>query len=253
MLRRISVVTGLMAAVLWAGCAVAQSDPTLHEVYEAAQSGHVDRAQQMMQQVLRDHPRSGKAHYVAAEIDARAGDFAAARREFATAESLAPGLPFAKPESAAELRRELAVTAGRAPERAGPGIPWAMIALLAVAGVLVVAWLRRRPAPGVAAGPGSAPPLLAGPGGLAAPAAPAPSSGILGSVASGLAVGAGVVAGEELARHLFEPGRHADLRETAADLPGVDPNADLGGTDFGVSGADSWDDSGSSAGGDDWN
>lgn len=250
MLRQSAAVIGLLTMVLWGAAAPAQSDPTLHEVYEAAQSGHVDRAQQMMQQVLRDHPGSGKAHYVAAEIDARAGDIAAARRELASAESLAPGLPFARPEAVAQLRRALSpAAAGPAPYR-GPGIPWGTIAVLAVVAALAVAWLRRRQAASLGAGPGAPAPLPAGPAGLAPPPA---SSGILGSVASGLAVGAGVVAGEELARHLFEPGRHEELRGSPSEAPRLDPNADLGGTDFGVSGADSWDDSGLASGGDDWN
>jgi len=43
------------------------TDPTVHQIYEAAQAGHFDQAQQMLDQVLRDHPKSGKAHYVVAE------------------------------------------------------------------------------------------------------------------------------------------------------------------------------------------
>jgi hypothetical protein len=46
------------------GTALANPDPTVHQIYEAASSGHLDQAQQMMDEVLRDHPNSAKAHYV---------------------------------------------------------------------------------------------------------------------------------------------------------------------------------------------
>mgnify|MGYP003868170939 CR=1 FL=1 len=53
----------------------------------------------MIQQVLIGHPNSAKAHYVQAEIAARQGQLPRAREALATAEKLAPGLPFAKAES----------------------------------------------------------------------------------------------------------------------------------------------------------
>ena len=44
-------------------------------------AGHLDQAQQMMTQVLADHPNSAKAHYVQAELYAREGKAALARSE----------------------------------------------------------------------------------------------------------------------------------------------------------------------------
>ena len=85
----------LAAASFMAAGASAQ-DPTLHQVYQAAQSGNFSEAQRMMDQVLHDHPNSAKAHYVEAELLAKQGRFAAAESELATAERLEPGLPFAK-------------------------------------------------------------------------------------------------------------------------------------------------------------
>ena len=67
----------------------------------------------MIDQVLRDHPRSGDAHYVAAEVYAREGNLARARQELATAEQLKPGLPNADPASLQALRSELALRQGR--------------------------------------------------------------------------------------------------------------------------------------------
>jgi len=59
------LVTGVLSFAL-GGTALADTDPTVHQIYEAASSGHLDQAQQMMDQVLRDHPESAKAHYVQA-------------------------------------------------------------------------------------------------------------------------------------------------------------------------------------------
>lgn len=64
----------------------AADDPSLHSIYEAANSGHLAQAQQMIGRVLADHPNSAKAHYVAAELDARQGQLAGAREQLATAE-----------------------------------------------------------------------------------------------------------------------------------------------------------------------
>ena len=85
---RISVLAVLAVAV--AGVAFADTDATPHQIYEAAQSGHIAQAQQMIDQVLQDYPQNAKAHFIAAELDARIGDFAAARQQLATAKQLDP-------------------------------------------------------------------------------------------------------------------------------------------------------------------
>ena len=51
----------------------------------------------MMDQVLRHPPNSATAHFVMAELLAKEGRVSNARSELATAERLAPGLPFALP------------------------------------------------------------------------------------------------------------------------------------------------------------
>jgi hypothetical protein len=56
------------------------------------------------------------------------------------------------------------------------------------------------------------------------------------------------VAGEEIARHLLNSGEHEVSSSTASSPPASDSvqdqpeNTDLGGPDFGVSDASSWDD-----------
>jgi hypothetical protein len=83
-------------------------------------------------------------------------------------------------------------------------------------------------------------------------------SGILGGLATGAAVGAGVVAGEALMHRVLDGHRSDDgldrlantqIGATQDDL--LDKSQDdMGGADFGVSDASSWDDN--SSGGDDW-
>jgi hypothetical protein len=264
----------LAAGIAFAVPVFADNDPSMQQIYDTANAGHLAQAQQMIEQVLRDHPRSARAHWVAAELDAKQGSLAAARGELNLAEQIDPSLSFAKPGAVEALKAELGA-AGRArgainaPSGAPAGetrsFPWAAI-LLGI-GVIAVIWMvfRRRSVPqypgqypgmpggaapgpyGYGGGPGAVP---MGGGGI--------GSGIAGGLASGLAVGAGVVAGEELAHHFLDGDRHAGVAPVP-QAPAENPsNADMGGSDFGVNNPDEgWDDSGSGGGdfgggGDDW-
>ena len=275
----------LLLALVAGGQAMAQTDPTLDQVYQEAQAGRVEHALQLMQPVLRAHPSSAKAHYVEAELLARQGLATKAREELGIADRLAPGLPFAKPESVQSLRRELASpdgaarssfvsSIGRTPAAPGSSIPWGV--LLAVGGGALAAWLLTRLGR-PAAGPGLAvpgayaaqsPAPAWAPAGTSAAAPGLASSGgglgsqVAGGLATGLAVGAGVMAVEAIGKSLFGGQQHT------AGMPGLpaetrlDPmvenaaaNPDLGGRDFGVNDAGSWDDAGgggSDGGGSDW-
>src|SRR3954447_19299730 len=115
-MRSMIVAVVLSAASLLAAPSFAQ-DPTLDQVYRAASSGNLAQAERMMDQVLREHPNSAKAHYVQAEILAKQGRMSAAQTALATAERLQPGLPFAKAESVQELQRSISSGGG---SRAGP-------------------------------------------------------------------------------------------------------------------------------------
>lgn len=258
------------------GCGIAQAaDPTLQEIYQAASAGRMDQAESMMQQVLRDHPNSAKAHFVEAELMLKAGRPTLARSELATAERLAPGLPFAKPAAVAELKQGLAQPARAAAPALAPTaataahLPWGLILLgcAVLAGLFFFLRALRRPqllpaggpayasgyGPGYGPGYGGGP--VAGGGGL--------GSGLMGGLATGAAMGAGLVAGEALMHRVLDGGTgHA-----ATDLPlqsptdyatSGNPGHDLGGVDFGISGDSAWDDNsswddGSALGGDDWN
>jgi len=266
----------LVAAALTFSLAGAQAlaaDPTVDQIYQAARSGHLGEAQQMMDQVLRDHPESAKAHYVQAELFARERDFARARTELARAEQIAPGLPKEDPQSVQELKSELGLARGEgrpfgmttAP--AAAHFPW--VAVLIVALVIGVFWMlfRRRstyaqypagPAPGGGYGPSGG----YGPGGGYGAGGGVVGGGgigsnIAGGLAGGLAAGAGIVAGEELAHHFLDGGQR-----TVVPAPNEEnsPNSDMGGNDFGVNDPGSWDDGssggdpggGGGGGGDDW-
>ncbi len=266
MLKRI---TPAVTALLLVACALPAlaADPSPAQVYQTARSGNLAQAQQMIAQVLRDQPRSGQAHYVAAEIDARAGNNRAARQELQTAQSLEPGLPFASARSVQELQAQLAdapltVLATRTVRggRSHLGV------FLIFIGAGVVLWLllrRRAVAMGYPQYPGqyrgNVPPGMPGgygPGGYM----PGGGSGVLGGVASGLALGAGVAVGEEVVDRMLSGGSSpggGGFVAPAEAAPAPDPNADMGGNDFGLNDPGSWDggggggwDDGGSGGGD---
>ncbi len=254
--------------------AAESADPTVHQIYEAAQAGHFDQAQQMLDQVLRDHPKSAKAHYVQAELYAKEGKTALARAELAQAEEIEPGLAHENPRSVQALKAQLGMSprAAQGPRAigmtsgAGPRFPWGTLLMLVLAVGVVWMLFRRRSyaaqygarGPAMGGAPGYGP---AGYGGGPGPmgggmGGGGMGSGIGGGLASGLAVGAGVVAGEELARHFLDGGSREGTAAPPADdgswqQPG---NGDMGGSDFGVNDAGSWDDSsgGGGGGGDDW-
>jgi hypothetical protein len=298
----------LVFAWLTVGSAMAQSEPTLNQVYATAQEGKLDQAQLMIQQVLVGHPQSAKAHFVRAELFARQGKLENALESLATADRLSPGLAFAKPAAVQALRGQLAVKSPRqtAPDRGAAAAPataparqsigaaaptapavssspsWLM-PLLLVAGVLTAGYfvLRRRVAQPTAQQPDYATPSsdLSGPqsfgmggAGVGAMQPAYPQQGayaqspqgtgtgmggrIMGGVATGLAVGAGVMAAQAIGRTLMgdhnTTGSQLDNGSRTDHQPIADSNPDMGGTDFGVNDASSWDEGGGSDGGGDW-
>lgn len=293
-----------VAALLGYGFAMAQSEPTLKQVYAEAQAGRLEQAQVMMQQVLVAHPGSAKAHFVQAELAARQGKMSHAREALATAEKLAPGLPFAKPEAVQALRTQLAARSSapannaptsRALATAAPAaysspaapassFPWGLaLALGGGAIALAIFFMRKKPTPEFmpqTAYPNSA----AMQGGLNGPqgfgmgnnmggGAMAPGYGqagygqppgmglggkVMGGLATGLAVGAGVMAAQAIGKSLMGNDASAHRPDSAANN-GYEPvagNNDLGGQNFGVNDSGSWDDgdalASSDAGGGDW-
>ena len=317
-------VVAMLGFVSFGFNAMAQSEPTLKQIYEAAQAGKVEQAQTMVQQVLVAHPNSAKAHFVQAELFARQGQAGRAREALVAAEKLAPGLPFAKPEAVQALRTQLASKpsqpvvkeANNRPlsntatsERAAPSSPSSPFPLglgLALGGgaiAVAIFLLRKKPVAAPVApaaytnqgnqnvnpstiGSGLNGPQTFGAGG----GAPAPAYGqaangqpgygqqapygqpgygqqpagsgiggkVMGGLAAGLAVGAGVMAAQAIGKNLMGNNeRPAHQPDPVADngYQPFAPNADLGGQNFGVNDASSWDDGSAvadSGGGGDW-
>lgn len=276
--------------LLGAGFAMAQSEPTLNQVYEAARAGKFDQAQVMMQQVLVTHPNSAKAHFVQAELLARLGQMDRAREELAIAEKFAPGLPFAKAEAVQKLRTQLSTRASNVsthtvvpaaaatpavPATSAP-FPWGWVLLLGAGGLALVVFLSRNKAqtPTYAQDNGLAGPQTFGSGvgavqgyGTASgygqsgyrPAGYEQSgtgsglgSRLMGGLATGLAVGAGVMAAQAIGRTFM----HDDSPSGAPGSnlnPGAEPATngyDMGGSSFGVADSGSWDDPGGAVSGD---
>jgi hypothetical protein len=250
----------LSLALAGVPASAADTDPTVAQIYDAARAGHLDQAQQMMDQVLRDHPTSSKAHYVQAELYAREGNPGLARSELARAEQLDPGLSKEDSRSVAELKAELGL-ARRGGERPligaapAPHFPWGTMIILAL--VVGVFWMlfRRRT---YAQYPAGTPPMGGAPGGYAGgpgggyvgPGGGGIGSSVAGGLAGGLAAGAGIVAGEELAHHFLDGGQRpvAPPPNDEGSWNNQNANGDMGGNDFGVNDPSSWDDG--SGGGD---
>jgi hypothetical protein len=237
----------------------AASEPTLAQIYQAANSGNADRAGAMIDEVLKSHPNSAKAHYVKAEISARQGKVDIAKQELATAEKIAPGLPFVKADSVQALRNQLAgsTTAnkpattrkmGAAPSGQAPynepaaqrgGFPWGTALLVGAIVLIGIAVLRRRNAAMAASGYGgaygntsAAPYGQTGTGPMVPPNAGGvppgygpgypQQPGMGSSIGRGLATGAAVGAGMVAAEAL---GRHMFGHDTGtAHAAGYDPN-----------------------------
>src|SRR5271168_3593716 len=165
----------LSFALAGAPALAADADPSVAQIYDAARAGHLDQAQQMIEQVLRDHPTSSKAHYVQAELYAREGNPGLARSELERAEQLDPGLTKENPRAVQELKAELGLvhrSAGDRPLVTGaapaPHFPWGTVLILAlVVGVFWMLFRRRTYAQYPA---GVAP--MGGPGGPGGPGAP---------------------------------------------------------------------------------
>lgn len=274
-------------------------EPSIDDIYKAAESGKLSEADSMIAKVLAAHPGSAKAHFVHAELLAKEGKLGAAKTAYTKAEELAPGLPFAKPEAVAGLLKRIdgggsssgstAESASRsavgssyasatppAAEPSGLGTPAkaGIVVLLLAAGFFMFKRVSgaRPGSNGTPVNPqaGYANPSYAGgatgyaPGSMAPasyppnypPAAPAPSatSGIGGALMTGAAMGLGAVAVEQAVRHFSQRDRPDDIVERRRDQPafdnnlGPDTNADMGGSDFGVSDAGSWDSSGGGGG-----
>lgn len=285
----ISVVLVLSATL--GGQAALAAEPTVHDIYLAAEGGRFIEAQTMLDQVLTAHPKSAKAHFVQAELFARQGQMSKAQAELSTAETLDPGMSFEKPAAIQSLRNAIAAprqvspaarvaqpsaySAPQAPRERS--FPWGLL-IGGLGLVAFIAWVSRfmsqrnaaaqmnnggmmggnmggngamQTYPGGAYGPTGGGYGGMG-GGMMQPQAPGMGSRIMGGLATGAAVGAGIVAGEALMHHFTDGSSgNANANPLPNDNWAPAPNNDMGGNDFGMNDSSSWD-SGGGGGGGDW-
>ena len=265
----------LVASLLAGGLAMAQSEPTMSQIYSTAQAGRLDDAQVMVQQVLVAHPKSAKAHFVQAELYSRQGKLDLARQALASAEQNAPGLSFAKPEAVKALRAQLGAMPLAVPAKpvpvsyASPQAPaqssssW-LLPLVLAGGLITAAFFffrRRAPEP-VFQQPAYAPQSgLNGPqtfgmaGGAMQPAYPQPGYPQGGYPQGGYPQQAGTgLGGRIMGGHNSSAPQGDMFGSNKSNEPiAADTNSDMGGSNFGINDT-SWDDGGGvdAGGSSDW-
>ena len=244
-------IVGVSASAVLLTSNLAFAEASLPEVSQAIQSGQLAKADAMMKEVLQNHPNSAKAHYIAAELYIKEGKLDAARNAFSKAENLAPGLPFAQAESVQKLQVQLSNGSGNSVASTSSifsnPLFWGLIAILVV-GIIIVMRRRKAEAVQVYNAPTANGPYSGAPGTPGYPGAPAAGagSGLMGSLATGAALGAGMVAGQALASHLMGDGNRANPGNVNNDfnqVGGPAPDA----PNFGVRDGSSWDDGGGSS------
>jgi hypothetical protein len=240
--------------------------------------------------VLAAHPNSAKAHFIEAELLVKQGQLSQAESELATAERLKPGLPFANAQSVQDLKSRISAShrisqpsqssAGNYPAQPASSFPWGILLLGIAACTVIFLIMRAKTARNQPVYQGNYPQTAGamnpygggmgpagggmGQGGMA-PGGFAPmgggmggggmASGIMGGLATGAAVGVGVVAGEALAHQFMGGGHNAAPQTDSMNSNNISPN-NMGGADFGIADTGSWDDSSNIAssndGGSDW-
>lgn len=264
--------------VMVVASAAALALPSTKEVDAAISAGQWPQAEAMLREVIKERPKSARAHYELGEVLARERRYEDARKEFLEAQRLDPELRFAKnPQHFREQLNKLpasstptltvppaptpaapaSVPHPRPQQPAGSSFPWGY--LLLGGGVLVVIWMvlsrafsanrQYSPAMGGAAGG-------AGYGGGYGPGYGVPpqgsGSGIGGAVLGGIA---GMAAGYGLAK-VLEHGHDTPPPQHAVDNGGYvpfdsNPQVDFGEFDTGT-GGDSWGGDDSSSSDDNW-
>jgi hypothetical protein len=294
-----------MSLLLTSVMAIA-AEPTIHEVYEAFHSGNQTEAHEMINKVLNAHPNSAKAHFVDAEILAREGKIAEAKEELATAQRLAPGLPFAKPSSVSAITQVLSQNdnnklinsiGSNYEKQKKEHFPW-MLLMVVVAAIVIVIMIVKSfftnnsqnrnydssPQPYRNSNYDSSPQPYRNSNYDSSPQPyrnsnypqgfqnngpvgqpnyvnqPYPQQntgmggGIMSGLATGAAVGVGVVAGEALAHHFMDDS-NSDHKSQNNNSNDDDLNKNRNNiqddNDFGMSDTSSWDDSSSDMGSDD--
>lgn len=230
----------------------AENLPSVHQIYETAKNGDLAKAHSMVEEVLKVHPQSAKAHFLDAEILVRQGDLSQAKSELAEAERLSPGLSFAKPQSVQNIKERLSgndrntminTIASHAEHSKPKPFPW-MMAIVVIGAVLLFVFIIKSMfsrqnntaqsypatvAQGNSSGYSGGQSYPQSGGGL--------GSNMMSGLATGVAAGAGIVAGEALMHHFM------DNSESTNNIPSESNNIQSSDdSDFGVTDSSSWTD-----------
>ena len=244
----------------------ANSLPSIHQIYQTVKAGNINQAHRMIEEVLRVHPNSAKAHYINAQILVRQGDRVRANEELQRAESLAPNLPFVKPYDVMKLKQEISGARGgyqiAEPLHKQSSFPWGtlIIFLIAIAILFMVfkAFSARRNNNQRGINPNNPAHPYSGQQGYGNTSGGGFGSGIFGGLMSGLAAGAGFAAGESLFKHFSSDESSEDISHQDSDnnfTPNdFTPQSSFSDdNDFGISDDTSWDDIGDDSDmGDSW-
>ena len=84
------------------------ADPSIDDVSNAVNTGNYTKADQMVDQVIEDHPQSAKAYYVKSQVLVKEGKFDEAKIEMTKAVALDPTGSFTSPEKLASFQSVLA-------------------------------------------------------------------------------------------------------------------------------------------------
>jgi len=234
--------------------------PDIHQVYRTVEAGNINQAHRMIEEVLRVHPNSAKAHYIDAQILVRQGDRVRANEELQRAESLAPNLPFVKPYDVTRLKQEISSARGgyqiAEPLHKQSSFPWGtlIIFIIAIAILFMVfkAFSARRNNNQRGINPNNPAHPYSGQQGYGNTSGGGFGSGIFGGLMSGLAAGTGFAAGESLFNHFSSDERSEDISNQNSDNDFTSQSSFSDDNDFGISDDASWDDVGDSDMGDSW-
>ena len=261
-----------LASALLVISSIAFALPVPKDIEAAVRAGQLDRAEEMLQEVIRAKPDSAKARYELGQVLARAGRKIEARDAFIEAQRLDPTLKFARDPAQfhdllkklqgpslssppVEFKPQAASTTAQAsaPAAPAPTFPWGYVLL--GGGALAAVWFFARRMTPPAAGLGAAGAMA---GGTAAGYSPGnvssgnpgnaagygiaqqrPGMGIGGAVLGGVA---GLAAGYGLAK-AFEhgdSGSHAATPGSSGLMP-IEPAAQADYGNFDAGNGESWD------------
>ncbi len=261
----------LLALALLVASSIAFALPAPKDIEAAVKAGQLDRAEQMLQEVIRAKPDSAKARYELGQVLARAGRKIEARDALIEAQRLDPALKFAHdPAQFQDLLRKLqgpglssapvefkpqaasVMAQASAPAAPAPTFPWGYVLL--GGGALAAVWFFARRMTPPAAGLGVAGAMAGGnaaayspgnvagvnPGNAAGYGVPQqrPGMGIGGAVLGGVA---GLAAGYGLAK-AFEHGDSSSHAATSGNsgLVPFEPAAQADYGNFDAGNGDSW-------------